>query len=92
MKVDQDTKHNICNGTNRYNCREADPYLNKDTAIEPRPADPHLHPDVASGKFGWAVWVNIKWYKWRKQVISCFMLFLCNFIFYLFSCILFKQN
>ena len=52
MKVDQDTKHAICDGTNRYKCREAKEYLDKDVAVEPR-LDPHLHPDVASGKFGW---------------------------------------
>ena len=56
MGVDQDTKHAICDGTNRYKCREAGPYLEKSTEIEPKPADPHLHPDVASGLSRWGVW------------------------------------
>ena len=41
MGVDQDTKHAICDGTNRYKCREAGPYLEKGTEIEQRPIDPH---------------------------------------------------
>ena len=57
MKVDQDTTHNICDGTNRYNCREAEPYLRKSTEVEEKPKvpDPHIHPDVLSGKIPWAV-------------------------------------
>ena len=30
MKVDQDQKHQICNGTNEGHCREAEPYLRKE--------------------------------------------------------------
>ena len=52
MEVDQDTKHAICNGTNRFRCREVDPYLKKDTALEPDLHD-SKHDDVQSGHLPW---------------------------------------
>ena len=36
MKVDQDTNHQLCNGTNGGACREADAYLGRDHVVPPR--------------------------------------------------------
>ena len=36
MKVDQDTNHQLCNGSNGGGCREADAYLGKDAVVPPR--------------------------------------------------------
>ena len=52
MKVDQDTGHALCNGTNGGACREAGPYLKKDAVVPPR-APSINQADVDKGLKRW---------------------------------------
>ena len=46
MAVDDATKWNLCNGTNTGRCREAEPFLGKDTNVPQ--AEHYVHGDDVS--------------------------------------------